>query len=126
MVVVVVMIGGVKRGGDGGGVSPGIGGGVGPGLGGGVGIGRGPVSRQRSVVPPGHPGALATSYSRVAVEAASTPYDGVWKLPWSMGLFLAIAHVMTHDPWFLPAAASFHSDKYSWPFEGLGYVRVER
>ena len=91
MVVVVVMIGGVGRGGDGGGVGPEPGGGVGPWPGGGVGPGPGPVSRQCSVVPPGHPGALATSYSRVAVEAARTPYGGALKLPWSMGLSLAMS-----------------------------------
>ena len=124
MVVVVVMIGGVGRGG--GGVGPGPGGGVGLGPGPGGGVGPGPVSRQCSVVPPGHPGALSTSSSRVVAELARTPYGGALKLPWSMGLFLAIAHVMTQDPWFLPASASFHSDRYNGPFEGLGYVRVER
>ena len=88
-------------------------------------VGPGPASRQCSLLPPGHPGTLSTSNSRVAVEAARTPYGGL-KLPWSMGLFLAIAHVMTQDPWFLPPLASFHSDRYNWPFERLGYVRVER
>ena len=125
VVVVVVMIGGVG-GGDGGGVGPGPGGGVGPGPGPWVGVGPGPVARHCSVVPPGHPGDLSTSNSRVAVEAARTPYGGALKLPWSMGLFLAIAHVMTQDSWFLPATASFHSDRYSWPFAGLGYSVVER
>ena len=98
-------------------------GGVGPGPG--EGGGPGPLSRQCIREPPGQPGALATSNSRVAVDAARTPYGGL-KLPWSMGLFLATAHVMTQDPWFRPATVSFHSERYSWPLEGLGYVRVER
>ena len=83
------------------------------------GEGPGPLSGQWSVVPPGHPGALSTSNSRVAVDAACTPYGGL-KLPWSMGLFLAMAHVITQDPWFLPASASFHSDRYRLPLDACG------
>ena len=88
------------------------------------GEGPGPLSRQCSVVPPGHPGALSTSNSRVAVDVAMTPY-GALKFPWSMGLFLAMAHVMTQDPWFLPASASFHKDRYRLPLDWCGHAFEE-
>ena len=121
-VVVVVIVVGAGVGGPGGGVGPG---GCWPGLGGGAGVaGGGPLSKQWNFEPPGQPRVVVTSSARVDTDTACGPY-GLARLPWSIGLFRALAHVMTHEPWSLAVCASFQSEMNSLVFVAPGKVLVE-